>query len=103
MNIKKLVYGVSEDKFFSDCFDIELSDVSDNEFTVSSKSDISLFLGSSIVISVKLLSFNQVSVKFGDDYGHHMNLVYATEVFNIDKFVDWLKCSLRDFVRQAGD
>ena len=103
MNIQELIYGISEDEFFGDCFDIELDDTSDREFTVRSKSAVGLFFGSSIVISIKLLYLDQVSVKFGDDYGNHMNLVYAVEVFDIGRFVGWLKCSLRDFVWQAGD
>ncbi len=103
MNIKKLMYGISEDKFFGDNFDIELDYTTNNEFTVSSKSDIELILGSSVVITVKLHSFDQVYVKFGNDYGNHMNLVYATEVFDMDKFIDWLKCSLRDFLWQKSN
>ncbi len=103
MNIQKLIYGISEDELFGDCFDIELDDTSDRKFTVSSKTDIGLFFGSSIVISIKLLYLDQVSVKIGDDHGNHMNLVYAVEVFDIGRFVGWLKRSLRDFVWQAGD
>ena len=107
MNIKKLMYGISEDKFFSNNFDIELdytynNEFTNNEFTISSNSDIEFILGSSVVITVKLLSFDQISVKFGNDYSDHMNLVYATEVFDMDKFVYWLKCSLRDFAWQVG-
>lgn len=102
MNIKKLMYGVSEDKFFGDNFDIDLDYTHNNEFTISSNSDIELILGCSVVITVKLLSLDQISVRFGNDYGNHMNLVYATEVFDMDKFVHWLKCSLRDFVWQVG-
>ena len=103
MNIKKLMYGVSEDKFFGDNFDIDLDYTHNNEFTISSNSDIELILGCSVVITVKLLSLGQISVRFGDDYGKHMNLVYATEVFDMDKFVYWLKCSLRDYLFQATD
>ena len=103
MNIKKLMYGISEDKFFGDNFDIELDYPDDNEFTVSSKSDIDLLLGCSVVMSVKLHGFDQVYVKFGNDYSNHMNLVYATDVFNMDKFINWLKCSLRDFLWQKSN
>ncbi len=103
MNIQKLMYGVSEDKFFGDNFDIELDDTSSNEFTISSRSDIDLLLGCSVVITVKLFSLDQISVRFSDDYGKHMNLVYAIEVFDMDKFVYWLKCSLRDYLFQATD
>lgn len=98
MNIKQLMYGISEDKFFGDNFDIELDDTSDNEFTVSSRSDIDLLLGCSVVITIKSHSLDQVSVKFGNDYGDHMNLVYATKVFDMSKFVYWLKCSLMDYL-----
>ena len=103
MNIKQLIYGVIEDKFFGDNFDIELDYRHDNEFTISSNSGIELILGSSVVITVKLLSLDQISVRFGNDYGNHMNLVYATEVFDMDKFIDWLMCSLRDFLWQKSN
>lgn len=103
MNIKKLMYGVSEDKFFGDNFDIDLDYTHNNEFTISSNSDIELILGCSVVITVKLLSLDQISVRFGNDYGNHMNLVYATEVFDMNKFIDWLKCSLRDFLWQKSN
>ena len=103
MNIKKLMYGVSEDKFFGDNFDIDLDYTHDNDFTISSNSDIELILGSSVVITVELLSLDQISVRFGNDYGDHMNLVYANDVFNMDKFVNWLKCSLRDFLWQKSN
>lgn len=103
MNIKKLMYGVSEDKFFGDNFDIELDYTHDNEFTVSSHFDIELILGSSVVVTVKLFSLDQISVKFVNDYGDYMNLVYATEVFDMYKFIDWLKCSLRDFLWQKSN
>ncbi len=103
MNIKKLMYGVSEDKFFGDNFDIELDYPTNNEFTVSSKSDIDLLLGCNIVVSIKLLRSGTISVKFGNDYSDHMNLVYATDVFDMDKFIDWLKCSLRDFLWQKSN
>lgn len=101
MNIQKLMYGVSEDKFFGDNFDIELDDTFDNEFTISSRLDIELMLGCGVVITVKLHSFDQIYVKFGNDYGDHMNLVYATEVFDMDKFVNWLIRSLMDFTYQS--
>lgn len=102
MNIKKLMYGISEDKFFGDNFDIELDYTHNNEFTISSNFDVELILGFGIVITVKLLSLDQISVRFGNDYGDHMNLVYATEIFSMDKFVYWLKCSLGDFLWQAA-
>ena len=101
MNINKLMYGISEDKFFGGNFDIKLDDTNNNEFTISSQFDIELVLGYSVVITVKLLSMDQISVRFLNDYGDYMNLVYATEVFDMDKFVDWLMCSLRDFIWQA--
>lgn len=101
MNIQKLIYGVSEDKFFGDNFDIELDDTHNNEFTISSHFDIELVLGYSVVITVKLFSLDQISAKFVNDYGDHMILIYATEVFDMDKFVDWLLHSLRDFIWQS--
>ena len=103
MNIQKLMYGVSEDKFFGDNFDIDLDDATNNEFTVSSKSDIDLLLGCNVVMSIKLLRSGMISVRFGNDYSDHMNLVYATEVFDMGKFVNWLKCSLRDFLWQESN
>ena len=101
MNIKQLIYGVSEDKFFSDNFDIELDRTHDNEFTIRSNFDIEPIICCSVVITVKLLSLDQISVRFGNDYGDHMNLVYATEVFDMDKFIDWLMHSLEDFIWQS--
>lgn len=101
MNIQKLMYGISEDKFFGDNFDINLDNMSDKEFTISSQFDIELVLGYSVVITVKLLSLDQISAKFVNDYGDHMILIYADEVFDMDKFIDWLMCSLRDFIWQA--
>ena len=101
MNIQQLMYGVSEDKFFGDNFDIELDDTSDNEFTISSHFDIELTPGSIIVITVRLLSLDQILVKFGNDYGDHMNLVYVTKVFDMDKFINWIILSLIDFVYQS--
>lgn len=101
MNIKQLMCGVSEDQFFGSNFDIELDDTHDNEFTIISNFDIELVLGCSVVITVKLFSLDQVSVKFKNEYGDHMNLVYADEVFDMDKFTDWLIRSLGDFIRQS--
>ena len=101
MNIKKLMYGISEDKFFGDNFDIKLDDTSDNEFTISSQFDIESIISCSVVITIKSLDSDQISVRFENDYGDHMNLVYAVEVFDMDKFIDWLICSLRDFVWQS--
>lgn len=101
MDINKLIYGISEDKFFGDNFDIELDEVNGDRFAISSKSDIDLLLGRSLVISIRLLCFNDLSVRFGDDRGSYMKLVYAEDVFRMDKFIYWLKCSLRDFVRQS--
>ena len=100
MNIEKLMYGIGDDEFFYCNFDIELDYTHNNELTISSNSDIELILGESVVITVGLFSLDQISVRFVNNYGDYMNLVYAIEVFDMDKFVNWLKCSLRDFIWQ---
>lgn len=102
MNIHKLAYGISDDRFFADNFDIELDNKFD-ELTIRSKFDIELILGCSVVITFKVLSLDQILVKFGNDYGDHMNLVYAVEVFDMDKFVSWLIRSLMDFAYQSRE
>ena len=101
MAIQKLAYIISEDKFFSSNFDIELDGSDDKEIVVKTNRDMNLLLRGGIQISMKLLSFGDISVRFVDDYSSSMNLIYGTHIFDGRRFVDWLKWSFRDFVNQS--
>lgn len=101
MNIQKLVQVISEDKFFSSNFDISFDGSDSKELVAKTNRDMNLLLRGGIQISVKLLSFGDISVRFVDDYSSSMNLIYGTHIFEGERFVDWLKWSFRDFVNQA--
>lgn len=100
MNIQKLAYVISEDKFFNSNFDIDLGGSDDKELNIKTNRDMNLLLCDGIQISIKLLSFGNISVRFVDDYSSSMNLIYCTHIFDGERFVDWLKWSFRNFVNQ---
>ena len=101
MNSQKLVQVISEDKFFNSNFDIKVDGKDDRGFDIRTNNDMDMLLRGGIQISMKVLTFGDISVKFVDDYSSSMSLVYGTHSFNGERFINWLKWSFRDFVNQS--
>lgn len=101
MSIQELVKVISEDRFFNSNFDLSIDGNDDKAFDIKTNKDMNLLLRGGIQISMKMLSFGDISVKFVDDYSSSMNLIYGTHIFDGRRFVDWLKWSFRDFVNQS--